>query len=101
MKEVEDFSSVNPIHQKIPNEEIEVSPLKFSVNHIGSRRFFPSGSHIYITHLFLSEFFTIPSGSYSCTYPLGIEYASTVEKVEVEIEIETKVTPRQEPYQNR
>ena len=46
-----------------------------------------------------SELFTIPSGSYSCIYPLGIEYAGTVEKVEVEIEIEieTKVTLRQEP----
>ena len=50
-------------------------------------------------HLLLNEFFTIPSGSYSCIYPLGIEYAGTVEKVEVEIEIEieTKVTLRQEP----
>ena len=31
-----------------------------------------------------------------CTYPKGIEYASIRE--EVEIEIKTKVTPRQEPY---
>ena len=32
------------------------------------------------TYLFLSEFFTIPSGSYLCTYPLGIEHAGTIEK---------------------
>ena len=32
------------------------------------------------TYLFLSEFFTIPSGSYLCTYPLGIEHAGMVEK---------------------
>ena len=31
-----------------------------------------------------------------CTYLLGIEYASTLE--EVEIEIKTKVTPRQVPH---
>ena len=30
-----------------------------------------------------------------CTYPKGIEYASTLE------EVETKVTLRQEPYQNK
>ena len=35
----------------------------------------------------------------SHTYPTGIEHASAVE--EVEIEIETKVNSRQEPYQNR
>ena len=34
-----------------------------------------------------------------CTYPLGIEYAGTTK--EVEIEIETKVTPRQESYKNK
>ena len=34
-----------------------------------------------------------------CTYPTGIEYAGTVEAIE--IEIETKVTQRQEPHQNR
>ena len=34
-----------------------------------------------------------------CTYPLGVEYVGTVEKIKVEIE--TKVTLRQEPYQNR
>ena len=33
------------------------------------------------------------------TCPEGVEYVGTVE--EVKIEIETKVTPRQEPYQNR
>ena len=32
-----------------------------------------------------------------CTYPTGIEYAGTVEA----IKIETKVTQRQEPHQNR
>ena len=31
-----------------------------------------------------------------CTYPEGIEYVGIVE--EVEVEIETKVTLRQEPY---
>ena len=36
-----------------------------------------------------------------CTYLEGIEYACTVEKVEIKIEIETKVTSRQEPYQNK
>ena len=30
--------------------------------------------------LLLSEFFTIPNGSYSCTYPSGIEHVGTVEK---------------------
>ena len=34
----------------------------------------------------------------SHTYPTGIEHASAVE--EVEIEIDTKVTLRQEPHQN-
>ena len=34
-----------------------------------------------------------------CTYPEGIEHAGTVE--EVEIEIETKVTLRQEPFKNK
>ena len=32
-----------------------------------------------------------------CTYPKKIEYAGTTKKVEIEIEIETKVTRRQEP----
>ena len=32
----------------------------------------------------------------SCTYPMRIEHLGTVE--EVEIEIETKVNPRQEPH---
>jgi len=32
-----------------------------------------------------------------CTYPEGIEYVGIVE----EVEIETKVTLRQEPYQNK
>ena len=72
--------------------------------------FFPNGSYII---LLLSGFFLIipsksfnqglPCGSkhqdYSCTYPPRIEYAGTVENVEVEIEI--KVTPRQKPQQNR
>ena len=31
-------------------------------------------------HLLLSEYFTIPSGSYSYTYPPGIEHAGMVEK---------------------
>ena len=35
----------------------------------------------------------------SRTYPMGIEHASAIE--EVDIEIETKVNPRQEPHQNR
>ena len=39
--EVEDSSLVSPIHQKNPSEEAENSPSKFSVNHIGSKRFFP------------------------------------------------------------
>ena len=34
-----------------------------------------------------------------CTYLEGIEYACTVE--EVEIKIETEVTSRQEPFQNK
>ena len=34
-----------------------------------------------------------------CAYPKGIEHADIIEKVEVEIE--TKVTLRQEPYENR
>jgi len=32
------------------------------------------------TYLLLSEFFTIPSGSYSCTYPSEIEHAGRIEK---------------------
>ena len=38
-----------------------------------------------------------------CTYLEGIEYACTVEEVEIkiEIEIETEVTSRQEPFQNK
>ena len=35
----------------------------------------------------------------SRTYPTRIEHASAIE--EVDIEIETKVNPRQEPHQNR
>ena len=50
-EEVEDFSPVSPIHpkkkKKISSEE--ASSSKSSANHEGSRRFFPSGSHIYTT----------------------------------------------------
>ena len=49
--------------------------------------------------------FTTPNGSnnqdYSCTYPLRIEHAGTVENIEIEIEKETKVSLRHEPYQKR
>ena len=48
-EEAEDSSPVSIIHKKIPSEEAEESPSKFSVNHMKSRRFFPSGSHIYTT----------------------------------------------------
>ena len=52
----------------------------------------------------IQKFCTYPSGiehagtslPFSPTYPMGIEYVGTVE--EVEIEIETKVNPRQEPH---
>ena len=64
------------------------------MNHEGSKRFYPSGSHIYTTsqrvsHLqashsrstpLLIKFFSIPSRSYSCTYTSRIEHASIVEK---------------------
>ena len=72
--------------------------LSSQVRQEDNRRFFPNGSY---TILLLSEFFlTIP---YLCISPLGNEYASMVEKVEVkiEIEIETKFTSREEPHQNR
>ena len=50
------------------------------------------------------EFLHISFRSWTCkhiilishTYPMGIEHVSPIE--EVEIEMETKVTPRQEPY---
>ena len=89
------------IHQKIPSEEVEDSSSKSLANHEGSRRFFPSGSHIYTTSQQVSHprasserqkiytyslvsFSTIPCESnnqdYSCTYPLEIEHVGTVEK---------------------
>ena len=54
-----------------------------------------------------TEFVHISSGNCTCrhiiqnlcTYPKGIKYAGTIE--EVKEEIETKVTLRQEPHQNR
>ena len=40
-----------------------------------------------------------------CTYLEGMEYACTVEeveiKIEIEIEIKIEVTSRQEPFQNK
>ena len=44
------------------------------MNHEGSRRFFLSES------LLLNKFFTIPSGSYSCSYPSRIKHVGMAKK---------------------
>ena len=103
MNEIEDFSPTDDI----PSYSLVIFSLPSLVSHEGNIRFFPNGSY---TILLLNRFFLIipsksfnqglPRGSkhqdYSWTYPLGIRYAGTVEKLEVEIEI--KVIPRQEPH---
>ena len=55
---------MSPIHlKKIPNEEAEDSSSKSSANHEGSKRFFPSGSHIYNTLQWVHSYYSLVSFS--------------------------------------
>ena len=81
MKEVEDSSPVDYTSTKVTlllSKSFSTTPQQVSTTFNGSN-----------------------NQDYSCTYPLRIEHASMVKKVEMEIEKETKVNPRQEPHQKR
>ena len=76
MKEAEDSSLVDHTSTLLLSKSIHITPQRVShpqVSH--ERQKFPPHAHP-----LLNEFFTIPSRSYSYTYPPGIEQADTVEK---------------------
>ena len=114
------------IHQKIPSEEVEDSFSKSLANHEGSRRFFPSGSHIYTTsqqvshprasserqkipphaHLLLSEFFHHSLWIQQSRLLMHISSRNWTcrhgrQKLEIVKEKETKVNLRQEPHSKK